>query len=172
MVRALALPAAPAVGVSRLRVDRARRKGAADPRERRKKTARNEAVRLLHENVCAGSQTTSKASLPARRSGQARPPTGAEEARQDKSRQEKRGNKGGQIDGTDEEGEDQGGSGQQDAQRRGRPPMSQRERLRWKIAKWRRITHAVQKWSGTLKTDYVRKWGGKGFWTQECLSNL
>jgi len=38
--------------------------------------------------------------------------------------------------------------------------MSQRERLRWKIAKWRRITHAVRKWSGTLKTAYTRKWGG------------
>ena len=50
--------------------------------------------------------------------------------------------------------------------------MSQRERLRWKIAKWRRITHAVRKWSGTLKTAYTRKWGGKGFWTQECLSSL
>ena len=50
--------------------------------------------------------------------------------------------------------------------------MSQRERLRWKIAKWRRITHEVRKWSGTLKTAYTRKWGGKGFWTQECLSNL
>ena len=49
--------------------------------------------------------------------------------------------------------------------------MSQRERLRWKIAKWRRITHEVRKWSGTLKTAYTRKWGGKGFWTQECLSS-
>ena len=91
---------------------------------------------------------------------------------QDKLRLEKEGDKGGQTDGTDEDRGDQGGSGQQDTQRRGRPPMSQRERLRWKIAKWRRITHAVRKWSGTLKTAYTRKWGGKGFWTQECLSGL
>ena len=74
------------------------------------------------------------------------------------------GDKGGQTGEADEKGEDQGGGGQRDTQRRGRPPMSQRERLRWKIAKWRRITHAVRKWSGTLKTAYTRKWGGEGFW--------
>ena len=90
---------------------------------------------------------------------------------QDKLRLGKKGDKGGQTGEADEEGEDQGGGGQRDTQRRGRPPMSQRERLRWKIAKWRRITHAVRKWSGTLKTAYTRKWGGKGFWTQECLSS-
>ena len=80
---------------------------------------------------------------------------------QDKLRLRKEGNKfkGGPTDGTDEDRGDQGRSGQQDTQRRGRPPMSQRERLRWKIAKWRRITHEVRKWSGTLKTAYTRKWG-------------
>ena len=92
---------------------------------------------------------------------------------QDKLRLRKEGNKfkGGRTAGTDEDRGDQGRSGQQDTQRRGRPPMSQRERLRWKIAKWRRITHEVQKWSGTLKTAN-REVGGKGFWTQECLSDL
>ena len=94
---------------------------------------------------------------------------------QDKLRLRKEGNKfkGGRPHGTDEDRGDQEGSGQQDTQRRGRPPVSQRERLRWnKIAKWRRITHEVRKWSGTPKTAYTRKWGAKGFWTQECLSNL
>ena len=50
MVRASALPVAPTIVVSRLRVDRARL-WAADTRERRLKTARNEAVRLLHESA-------------------------------------------------------------------------------------------------------------------------
>ena len=54
---------------------------------------------------------------------------------QDKLRLRKEGNnfKGGRTVGTDEDRGDQGRSGQQDTQRRGSPPMSQRERLRWKI---------------------------------------
>ena len=48
---------------------------------------------------------------------------------QDKLRLEKEGDKGGQTGEADEEGEDQGEGGQRDTQRRGRPPMSQRERL-------------------------------------------
>ena len=41
---------------------------------------------------------------------------------QDKLRLEKEGDKGGQTDGTDEDRGDQGRSGQQDTQQRGRPP--------------------------------------------------
>ena len=50
--------------------------------------------------------------------------------------------------------------------------MSQRERLRWKIAKWRRITHEVPQMERNAEDGLHKEVGGKGFWTQECLSNL
>ena len=48
---------------------------------------------------------------------------------------------------------------------RPRIKTTKRERYRWRVAKWIRMTNDITRWSGAL----TKKWEGRGFWKEETF---